>query len=91
MIRYLLDSSALWRILRDPVLRSAWSEVVSVGAIGSCQPQRVEFRRSARTIDEYHQMSGMFETLYPGGAGPRVRSMACCATWHTARSPAWTC
>jgi len=71
VIRYLLDSSALWRILRDPALRAAWAEVVSAGAIGSCHPQRVEFRRSARTIDEYEQMSGMFEALYPDAAVPK--------------------
>ena len=71
MIRYLLDSSALWRILRDPALRAAWAEVVSAGAIGSCHPQRVEFRRSARTIDEYEQMSGMFEAPYPDAALPK--------------------
>jgi predicted nucleic acid-binding protein len=71
VIRYLLDSSALWRILRDPLLRAAWAEVVSAGAIGSCHPQRVEFRRSARTIDEYEQMSGMFEALYPDVALPK--------------------
>ena len=71
MIRYLLDSSALWRIMRDPALRAAWAEVVSAGAIGSCHPQRVEFRRSARTIDEYEQMSGMFEALYPDAALPK--------------------
>jgi predicted nucleic acid-binding protein len=65
VIRYLLDSSALWRILRDSSLRAAWTDVVSVGAIGSCHPQRVEFRRSARTLDEYEQMSGMFGELYP--------------------------
>ena len=40
VIRYLLDSSALWRIRRDPALRAAWAEVVSAGAIGSCHPQR---------------------------------------------------
>ena len=61
----------LWRILRDPALRAAWAEVVSAGAIGSCQPQRIEFRRSARTIDEYEQMSGMFEALYPDAAIPK--------------------
>ncbi len=61
MIRYLLDSSAPWRILRDPALRAAWAEVVSAGAIGSCHPQRVEFRRSAR----------MFEALYPDAAVPK--------------------
>jgi predicted nucleic acid-binding protein len=71
MIRYLLDSSALWRILRDPVLRAAWADVVSAGAVGSCHPQRVEFRRSARTIDEYEQMSSMFEELYPDAAIPK--------------------
>jgi predicted nucleic acid-binding protein len=71
VIRYLLDSSALWRILRDPELRAPWAEVVSAGAIGSCHPQRVEFRRSARTIDEYEQMSGMFEALYPDVALPK--------------------
>jgi predicted nucleic acid-binding protein len=65
VIRYLLDSSALRRILRDATLRAAWAEVVSEGAVGSCHPQRVEFRRSARTIDEYEQMSGMFDVLYP--------------------------
>ena len=71
MIRYLLDSSGLWRILRDTTLRSAWSGVVREGAVGSCDPQRIEFRRSARTIDEYEQMSEMFSTLYPDAAVPK--------------------
>jgi predicted nucleic acid-binding protein len=71
VIRYLLDSSALWRILRDAALRASWAEIVSLGVVGSCQPQRVEFRRSARTIDEYDQMSGMFDALYPDAAIPK--------------------
>jgi len=71
VIRYLLDSSALWRILRDPALRVAWADVVSVGAVGSCHPQRVEFRRFARTVDEYDEMSGMFGALYPDAAVPK--------------------
>jgi predicted nucleic acid-binding protein len=71
VIRYLLGSSALWRILRDPVLRAAWAEVVSAGAVGSCHPQRIEFRRSARTLDEYEQMSAMFEVLYPDATLPK--------------------
>lgn len=71
VIRYLIDSSALWRILLKPDLRAAWSEVISAGAIGSCHPQRVEFRRSARTIDEYEQMSDMFDALYPDTPVPK--------------------
>lgn len=30
MIRYLLGSSALWRILRDAGLRASWAEVISL-------------------------------------------------------------
>jgi predicted nucleic acid-binding protein len=71
VIRYLLDSSALWRILRDDALREAWAEVLTVGAVGSCHPQRVEFRRSARGVEEYDQMSGMFDALYPDAAVPK--------------------
>jgi predicted nucleic acid-binding protein len=71
VIRYLLDSSALWRILRDAALRAAWASVIAVGAVGSCHPQRIEFRRSARTAGEYEQMSGMFDELYPDAAVPK--------------------
>lgn len=71
MTRYLLDSSALWRILRDAALRASWAEWVSLGIIGSCHPQRVEFPRSARTVDEYGQMSEMFDALYPDAPAPK--------------------
>lgn len=71
MIRYLIDSSALWRVLRDETLRSAWAEVVSAGAIASCHPQRTEFRRSARTLAEYEQMTAMFDALYPAVVVPK--------------------
>ena len=72
MIRYLVESSALWRILRDKEVRAAWQDVVSSGAVGSCEPQRVEFRRSARSIDEYEQMLEMFEHLYPDAPVPKT-------------------
>ena len=65
MIRYLADSSAVWRLLREPGVRAAWAGVISDHAIGSCQPQRIEFRRSARNLDEYEQMTAMFADLYP--------------------------
>lgn len=71
MIRFLLDSSALWRVLRDAELRAAWADVVSAGTVGTCHPQRVEFRRSARTIDEYEQMTEMFAALYPDAPVPK--------------------
>jgi len=72
VIRYLIDSSALWRVLRDPATRAAWADVISDHAIGSCQPQRTEFRRSARNLDEYDQMTAMFSDLYPDVAVPKT-------------------
>src|SRR5690349_17886124 len=71
MIKYLVDSSALWRILRDEATRRAWAEVISDHVIGSCQPQRTEFRRSARNLDEYEQMTSMFADLYPDVSVPK--------------------
>lgn len=71
MIRYLIDSSALWRILREEKFRIPWQQVVSEGAVGSCDPQRTEFRRSARDLDDYEQMNGMFSDLYPDVPVPK--------------------
>lgn len=71
MIRYLIDSSALWRLLRDDSLRAAWSNVITAGAVGSCYPQRIEFRRSARDLDEFEEMTEMFDTVYPDVPVPK--------------------
>ena len=71
-MRYLADSSALWRLLRDSEVRSGWADVISDHAIASCQPQRTEFRRSARNLDEYEQMTSMFVDLYPDAAVPKT-------------------
>ena len=71
MIHYLVDSSALWRILREPTIRAGWADVIADHGIGSCQPQRAEFRRSARNSTEYEQMSTMFAELYPDVTLPK--------------------
>ena len=72
MIRYLADSSALWRLLRDQEVRDAWGDVVSDQAVGTCSPQRTEFLRSARNLDEYEQMTEMFADLYPDVPVPKT-------------------
>jgi predicted nucleic acid-binding protein len=65
VIHYLLDSSGLWRLLREERLRNAWLEATTVWSIGSCAAQRAEFRRSARSVAEYEAMGAMFADLYP--------------------------
>lgn len=75
MIRYLADSTAVWRLQRDKKLNSVWAHEVEDGAIGSCAAQRTEFLQSARTLDEYDRMVEMFAYLYPDVTVPK-------GAWH---------
>ena len=71
MIYFLADSSAVWRLERQPELTEAWSNPLLSGAVGSCEPQRAEFRRSARNADEFNQMNQMFRDVYPDVPVPK--------------------
>lgn len=71
MIYFLIDSSAVWRIQRQPEATEAWSSALLSGSIGSCEPQRAEFRRSARNADEFDQMNQMFRNVYPDVPVPK--------------------
>ncbi|CCK58674.1 Conserved protein of unknown function, possible toxin VapC6 [Mycobacterium canettii CIPT 140070010] len=71
MIYFLVDSSAVWRLQRQPELTEAWNSALLSGAVGSCQPQRAEFCRSARNADEFDQMSRMFGDVYPDVPVPK--------------------
>lgn len=71
IVRYLIDSSALWRMLRSASLHELWRPVVLEGDVRSCYPQRVEFLRSARNSEEFDQYMDMFESLYDEVAVPK--------------------
>lgn len=71
MIQFLVDSSAVWRLQRHPELTEVWSAPLAGGALGSCEPQRAEFRRSARNDYEFDQMNQMFGDVYPDVSVPK--------------------
>ncbi|MFG2295281.1 PIN domain-containing protein [Streptomyces sp. NPDC048603] len=71
MLRYLIDSSALWRLQRSRELNEAWAHEIDEGSIGSCRPQRTEFRASARDLDEFEAMTDMFDDLFPEAVVPK--------------------
>lgn len=71
VIGYLIDSSALWRVLRSVRLHELWRPVVMDGEVRSCYPQRAEFLRSARNHREFEQYEGMFTDLYDDVAVPK--------------------
>ncbi|MFD4315223.1 PIN domain-containing protein [Streptomyces sp. NPDC058548] len=68
---YLLDTSGLVRLLRDPKLQAAWYDAIDAEAIASCYPQRTEFLYSARDSREYDEIAEMFTDLYPDVAVPK--------------------
>ncbi|MFD5328596.1 PIN domain-containing protein [Streptomyces sp. NPDC127092] len=71
MLRYLVDSTAVWRLQRDRHLNEAWAHEIDEGNLGSCHPQRVEFRMSARNLDEYDAMTDAFHALFPDAPVPK--------------------
>lgn len=68
---YLLDTSGLVRLLKDPGLQNAWYEAIDAESIGSCYPQRTEFLYSARNASEYDEITEMFRDLYPDVSVPK--------------------
>ena len=68
---YLLDTSGLVRLLREPKLQSAWYDAIDAGAIASCYVQRTEFLYSARNGREYDEIAEMFADLYPDVPVPK--------------------
>jgi predicted nucleic acid-binding protein len=68
---HLLDTSALFRLVRDPKLQAAWHVAVDARAIASCYPQRAEFLYSAQDGREYDEISEMFADLYPDAPVPK--------------------
>ncbi|WP_406093886.1 PIN domain-containing protein [Kitasatospora purpeofusca] len=68
---YLLDTSALVRLLRDPKLQTAWYDAIDAQSIASCYPQRTEFLYSARDGREYDEIAEMFADLYPDVSVPK--------------------
>ena len=71
MISFLVDSSAVWRLQRQPQLTETWNSALVSGAVGSCEPQRAEFRRSARNAAEFDEMNQMFHDVYPDVPVPK--------------------
>lgn len=67
---YLLDTSALVRLLRDQKLQTVWYDAIDAGSIASCYPQRAEFL-SARDGREYDEIFEMFTDLYPDVSVPK--------------------
>ncbi|MFD4429077.1 PIN domain-containing protein [Nocardia sp. NPDC058497] len=80
MTGYLIDSSAMWRMLRGGPVSDTWRDVIADGALRSCYPQRTEFFRSARNLEEYDEFTTLFDqttrdAAVPKSAGSWIRTI----------------
>ena len=60
---YLIDTSGLFRILRDKI-RQAWSEQLAAGVIATCPLVELEFLYSARSLADRREERRLLETVF---------------------------
>ncbi|TDC78456.1 PIN domain nuclease [Micromonospora sp. KC606] len=61
---YLVDTSALVRLLRDPTLRSRWEPLVTAGLLAVCPLVELEFLYSARSAADRTRLSELIRTAF---------------------------
>ncbi|MDG4834488.1 PIN domain nuclease [Solwaraspora sp. WMMD1047] len=62
---FLIDTSALVRLLRDPVLRVRWEPAISAGIVAICPLTELEFLYSARSAADRRWLLDQLELAYP--------------------------
>ncbi|MER7820341.1 PIN domain-containing protein [Streptomyces sp. NPDC096153] len=68
---YLLDTSALVRLLASRGLAAAWRPEIEGQVMATCSPQRTEFLYSARGGEDFDRATEMFAALHPDVAVPK--------------------
>jgi predicted nucleic acid-binding protein len=60
---YLLDTSAVWRLFRDPEVFAAWESERNTGALHVCEATRTEFLFSAKGPVHRDEMAENLDAL----------------------------
>jgi predicted nucleic acid-binding protein len=63
VIGYLLDTSAIWRIFRDPEVAKTWRGPSRAGPMHVCEPTRTEFLFSAKGPEHRDEMAQELDAL----------------------------
>lgn len=63
MTGYLLDTSALWQMFRDPGTLAAWQAEREAGQFRVCEPTRTEFLFSAKGPAHRDEMAEALDTV----------------------------
>lgn len=63
-LRYLLDTSALVRILRQPAVRARWEEQITAGLVAVCPIIELEFLHTARSKADRDELVGLLAATF---------------------------
>ena len=61
---YLIDTSGLFRILRESRLRKAWADEITAGIVASCPIVELEFPYSARSLADRLEKQRLMRDLF---------------------------
>lgn len=64
-MRYVVDTSALTRLLRDPAIRGTWSEQIQAGLVGICPLIELELLYTARSKNHREQTLSLLHSAFP--------------------------
>ncbi|ATO15588.1 PIN domain nuclease [Micromonospora sp. WMMA1998] len=67
---YLIDTSALVRLLRDPDVAKRWEETVTAGLVAVCPLVELEFLYTARSVADRAQLEQQLRTVFGWVAMP---------------------
>ncbi|MEH0935699.1 PIN domain nuclease [Micromonospora psammae] len=61
---YLVDTSALVRLLRDPALRVRWEPAITAGLLAICPLIELEFLHTARSAADRSRLADLLRTTF---------------------------
>ncbi|MCZ7421584.1 MULTISPECIES: PIN domain nuclease [unclassified Micromonospora] len=61
---YLVDTSALVRLLRDPTVRDRWEQPLVAGLLAVCPLVELEFLYSARSASDRARLTELLRTVF---------------------------
>ena len=61
---YLIDTSALVRLLRDPEVLDRWEQTVTAGLVAVCPLVELEFLYTARSVADRTQLADQLRTVF---------------------------
>ena len=63
-VRFLLDTSALVRLLRDPAVRSGWEQQITAGLVAVCPIIELEVLYTARSKADREELLNLLGTAF---------------------------